>query len=85
MMTDGHRYIRTYIYPPLDKRYSPIKSSICGPNNVHLIRHYREENYIIFYLFINNYSVRKIHEKYLSRKTQQNTQIRDLKIPKENK
>ena len=42
MRTDGHpdsgiygqRYIRTYIYPPLDKRYSPIISSICGPNNL---------------------------------------------------
>ena len=32
-MTDGQRYRRTYIYPPLDKRYSPIISSICGPNN----------------------------------------------------
>ena len=39
-MTDGQRYggtavqryIPTYIYPPLDKRYSPIISSICGPN-----------------------------------------------------
>ena len=26
----------TYIYPPLDKRYSPIISSICGPNNINL-------------------------------------------------
>ena len=24
---------RTYIYHPLDKRYSPIISTICGPNN----------------------------------------------------
>ena len=24
--------IRTYIYPPLDKRYSFIISTICGPN-----------------------------------------------------
>ena len=31
-MTDGQRYRPTYIYPPLDKRYSPIISSICGPN-----------------------------------------------------
>ena len=39
-MTDGHTDRRThgqtdtptYIYPPLDKRYSPIISSICGPN-----------------------------------------------------
>ena len=27
-------YRPTYIYPPLDKRFSPIISSICGPNNV---------------------------------------------------
>ena len=31
--TSVHRYNTTYIYPPLDKRYSPITSSICGPNN----------------------------------------------------
>ena len=28
--TDGHTDIQL---PPLDKRYSPIISSICGPNN----------------------------------------------------
>ena len=28
-MTDGHTDIHL---PPLDKRYSPIISSICGPN-----------------------------------------------------
>ena len=33
MRTDRQTDIRTYIYPPLDKRYSPIISSICGPNN----------------------------------------------------
>ena len=27
-----HADRRTYIYPPLDKRYSAIISSICGPN-----------------------------------------------------
>ena len=32
--TSGKRDIMTYIYPPLDKRYSPIISSICGPNNL---------------------------------------------------
>ena len=31
--TSGQRYRRSYTYPPLDKRYSPIISSICGPNN----------------------------------------------------
>ena len=31
--TSGQWYIRTYIYPPLDKRYSPIISPICGPKN----------------------------------------------------
>ena len=36
--TDGHTDTRTAIQidinlPPLDKRYSPIISSICGPNN----------------------------------------------------
>ena len=31
--TAVHRYRLTYIYPPLDKRYCPIISSICGPNN----------------------------------------------------
>ena len=31
--TSGQQYIRAYIYPPLDKRDSPIISSICGPNN----------------------------------------------------
>ena len=31
--TAVRRYRPTYIYPPpLDKRYSPIISSICGPN-----------------------------------------------------
>ena len=30
-----HADRRTYIYPPLDKRYSPIISSICGPNNMY--------------------------------------------------
>ena len=30
--TAVHRYNTTNIYPPLDKRYSPIISSICGPN-----------------------------------------------------
>ena len=30
--TAVHTDRRTYIYPPLDKRYSPIISSICGPN-----------------------------------------------------
>ena len=32
--TDGQTDKRTAIYPPLDKRYSHIISSICGPNNV---------------------------------------------------
>jgi len=26
-----HADRRTYIYPPLDKRYSPIISTVCGP------------------------------------------------------
>ena len=30
--TTEHPDSGTYIYPPLDKRYSPIISSICGPN-----------------------------------------------------
>ena len=34
--TSGQRYRRSYIYPPLDKRYSPIISSICGPNKFKL-------------------------------------------------
>ena len=32
-----HADRRTYIYPPLDKRYSRIISTICGPNK------YKEE------------------------------------------
>ena len=32
--TSVKRYKPTYIYPPLDKRYSPIISSICGPKNI---------------------------------------------------
>ena len=37
-MTDGQTDTRTAVQidihlPPLDKRYSPIISSICGPNN----------------------------------------------------
>ena len=32
MRTDGHPDRGTYIYPPLDKRYSLIISSICGPD-----------------------------------------------------
>ena len=33
--TDGQRYGGTdrHTFTPLDKRYSPIISSICGPNN----------------------------------------------------
>ena len=31
--TSVRRYNTTYIYPPLDKSYSPIISSICGPKN----------------------------------------------------
>ena len=30
--TTGHSDRWTHIYPPLDKRYSPIISMICGPN-----------------------------------------------------
>ena len=33
--TDGQTDKRTYIYPLLDKRYSPIISTICGPNNMY--------------------------------------------------
>ena len=33
--TAGQTDKRTYIYPPLDKRYSPIISTICGPNNMY--------------------------------------------------
>ena len=34
--TDGQRYNGTdrHTFTPLDKRYSPIISSICGPNNI---------------------------------------------------
>ena len=56
MMTDGHRYIRTYIYPPLDKRYSPIISSICGPNNILLV--IPREYYLVYqgmYSFLNKF------------------------------
>ena len=40
VMTDGQRYGGTSVQidihlPPLDKRYSPIISSICGPNKMH--------------------------------------------------
>ena len=31
--TDRQTDIRTDIYPPLEKRYSRIISTICGPNN----------------------------------------------------
>ena len=31
-----HADRRTYIYPLLDKHYSPIISTICGPNNIPL-------------------------------------------------
>ena len=35
MRTDGQMDKRTYIHPPPDERYSPIISSICGPNNMY--------------------------------------------------
>ena len=54
--TDGQRYNGTdrHTFTPLDKRYSPIISSICGPNKgyrpLQILR-----NYIYSKLFFSSY------------------------------
>ena len=48
--TAVQRYNTTYIDPPLDKRYSPIISSICGPNNYKETKMVSKKTYEVRYL-----------------------------------